>query len=260
MMMRQTKKNDVNDFKRREIAVITNRPEKQPIKVNFKPVKYFFGLLVIVCACYYLFLSDAFRIKEVQVDGIRSIDIISRAKTDLEGKNILTLNISNFLESLTKEYPVIEEIKVVRGLPNKIMISGSERESALIFCSKECFKIDPSGYVYEKVEKPEDKIFLQEKTPTDIQIGEQVVGTKFILFYIKCVDEMQKMNLTVKSAEVSDLTFSLSVLTSEGWRAIFDTSQSLDNQLYALGQVLEKNKGDLKEYANLGVEGQVYLK
>ncbi len=258
--MRQTKKLGVNEFRRREIAVKTDRVERQRPKVNFRPIKYFFGLLVIVCACYYFFLSDAFKIKQVEVEGIRSVDIISKAKADLRGKNILTLNIGNFLDGLTREYPVIEEIKVVRGLPSKIMITGSERESALVFCSKECFKIDPSGYVYQKVDKPEDKIFLQEKISTDIEVGQQVAGAKFILFYVKCVDEMQKMGLTVKSAEVSDLTFSLSVLTSEGWRAIFDTSQSLDNQLYALKQVLEKNKADLKEYANLGVEGQVYLK
>jgi len=259
-MAHQTKKQAIKEFRCREIVVKTDKLDRQRSNINFKPVQYFLGLLIIVSVCYYFFLSDAFKIKQVEVEGIRSVDIISKAKADLRGKNILTLNIGNFLCELTKEYPVIEEIKVVRGLPNKIMITGSERESALIFCSKECFKIDPSGYVYQRVEKPDDKIFLQEKIPIDIEIGQQVAGAKFILFYVKCVEEMQKMGLTVKSAEVSDLTFSLSILTSEDWRAIFDTSQSLDNQLYALKQVLEKNKADLKEYANLGVEGQVYLK
>ena len=155
---------------------------------------------------------------------------------------------------------MLQEVRVVRALPNRVEVNGSERESALVWCSKDCYKMDPSGYVYEKVDKPQDKTFIQEAQSVDIMIGQKVAAEKFIIFYVNCVSELNKMGIQIKSADVSDMTYNLSFQSGEGWRIIFDTSQSLDNQLDVLKQVLSTNKADVHEYVNLGVEGQAYLK
>mgnify|MGYP001216182286 CR=1 FL=1 len=248
------------DFRKVEIFSKTEKSEKPKIHLNFKPLKNIFVIVVVLAAAYYVLFSPIFKIKDVEVEGIRSVDIIDKIKISLTGKHILFINIGNFLSDLTREFPVLEEVRVVRGLPNSIKVIGSERESALIWCSSECYKMDPSGYIYEKIDKPVDKIYIQQKDATEISLGQKVATTKFVMFYVSCVDGLAKQGISVKSAEVSDMIYQLGFVTSDGWRAIFDTSESLDNQLYALKQVLEKNRSDVKEYVNLGVKGQAYIK
>jgi cell division septal protein FtsQ len=251
-------------FKKKEIISNTAKAEKPKffsrLSVNFRPLKTIFYICVIFYGLYMAFASGFFNISEVKVEGIKSVEISDYIKRSFYGKNILVLRVGNILNDITRQYPVIDQIRIVRGLPRSIEVTATERHEALIWCAQKCYKIDPDGNVYEETEQPTDKLYLKDNSSIAPTIGSKVASREFIEFYIKSSQALTNMGLTVVKAEISETTFRLDLQTSEGWRAIFDTSKSLDNQVYALQQVLDKNRGDIKEYVNLGVEGLAYIK
>jgi cell division septal protein FtsQ len=251
-------------FKKKEIITNTERAQRPKFfsrfSINLRPLK---TILYIGLICYGLYMalaSDFFKINEVRVEGIKSVEISDYIKRSFYSKNILVLRVGSILKDITRQYPVIDEISIVRGLPRSIEVHASERNEALIWCVDKCYKIDPDGNVYEETEKPTDKLFLKDNSTIAPVIGSKVASSEFIEFYIRSAQALEGLGLKVTKAEISETTFRLDLQTSEGWRAIFDTSKSLDNQVFALQQVLDKNRADIKEYVNLGVEGLAYIK
>ena len=165
-----------------------------------------------------------------------------------------------YLRNLSTEYPIIEEAKIVRGLPSTIKIDVAERKQLLVWCSNKCFEVDTRGFAYQEIPMPTDKLFLSDRSNIESKTGQQLVSERFIDFYLKSIDEMDKLGLKISESYIEDTTFKLIFKTSDGWNAIFDTSESLTNQIDALRQVLDKNRSDVKEYVDLRVAGVVYIK
>ena len=75
----------------------------------------------------FLTSSPLFEVKDVMID--RSIQFIDlRALKDLKGSNIFKIDIKKIDRQIAQEYPYIAQLRVVRQLPDRILILAKKRE------------------------------------------------------------------------------------------------------------------------------------
>jgi cell division septal protein FtsQ len=98
-----------------------------------------------VNAVEFLTHSPLFEVKEVMVD--RSIGFIDlRSLKDLKGTNIFKIDIGKIDSQIAKEYPYIAQLRVVRQLPDRILILAKKRESLMqIYFKKKYLVLDTEG-------------------------------------------------------------------------------------------------------------------
>jgi len=248
-----------SSFKRPEII---GKTERQVIKkkVNFKPVKTVFYLIIAVAVVYWVVFSPFFRIKNIVVEGVKSVEIADYLKISLTGKNILFFLPGRYLENLTQKFPILQESRIVRGIPNTVKVIVAERKQVLVWCSNKCVEIDSHGIAYQEVLRPSDRIVLDDKANFPVKVSEQVVSGEFISFYLSALEQMEQMGLKITESRIEETVFKVIFKTSENWEIVLDSSESLKNQISALKQVLETNRADIKEYVDVRVPGTVFVK
>lgn len=248
-------------YRRPEILGRTARVEKtRRFNINPRPLKLVFYLGILIFLVYIVAFGPYFRIEDIQMEGIKSVEVSDYLHKTLLGKNILFFLPGQYLNELTRRFPILEQAKIVRGLPSTVLIIASERNQVLTWCSDTCFNIDNYGYAYEVAKPVPSQVPLVDKSSIKIMIGDKVTTPNFINFYLNALERMQGMGLKITEVRIEETSFKLIYKTSENIDIIFDTSESLNNQISALRQVLEKNRADIKVYADLRVEGLVYVK
>jgi len=248
-------------FRRPELITATERVKKEKRKSNFKPLKSIFYIAILAGIFYIIIFSDLFKIKFVEVEGVKSAEISDYLNKSLLGKNILLMRTGSYLRKLSKNFPILEEAKIVRGLPSTIKISIKERSQVLILCANQgCWEVDSQGYAYQKITMPQNKIVLIDEKNLEVKETDKLFSDSFISFYLDAIDQLTAAGITLKEARMDETTFKIRFITKEGWTAILDSSANLTNQVSAVKQVVKKNKQDLHEYADVRVEGVAYLK
>jgi len=105
----------------------------------------FIAFSVYVNAVEFLTSSPLFEIKNVMID--RSISFIDlRSLRDLKGNNIFKVDIKKLDRQIAAQYPYIAQLRVVRQLPDRILILAQKREPLLqIFFKKKYLLMDTDG-------------------------------------------------------------------------------------------------------------------
>lgn len=110
----------------------------------------------------FLTSSPLFEVKEVMID--RSIGFIDlRSLKDLKGHNIFKIDIKRIDRQISERYPYIAELRVVRQLPDRILVLAKKREPLMqIYVKKKYLILDTQGvalyYTQQPVELPQ--VFL----------------------------------------------------------------------------------------------------
>src|SRR5471030_2038553 len=80
-----------------------------------------------VNAVDFLTSSPLFEVKDVMIDkSIQFIDL--RALKDLKGANIFKIDIGKIDRQVAQQYPYIAELRVLRQLPDRILVLAKKRE------------------------------------------------------------------------------------------------------------------------------------
>jgi len=98
-----------------------------------------------VDAVEYLTSSPLFEVKDVMID--RSIQFIDlRSLKDLKGTNIFKIDIRKIDRQIAERYPYIAQLRVVRQLPDRILILAKKREPLMqIYFRKKYLILDAEG-------------------------------------------------------------------------------------------------------------------
>lgn len=246
-------------FKKPEIIAAT---KKQKIRrtLNLKPLKYAAYLIVTGVIVYEIFFSPLFKIKNIEISGIKSVEISDYVNISLKGRNILFLMTGRYLRELSQKFPILQEARIIRGLPSTVKLIASERKQVLVWCANICVEIDSHGFAYQQVPRPTDKVVLDDKTGTPLKIADRIVSTQFIEFYLGALEQLDAIGVKIASAHMDETTFKINLKTADGWEIILDSSESLKNQISAVKQTLDTNRADIHEYIDVRVHGTVYIK
>ena len=89
--------------------------------------------------------SPLFEVKDVMID--RSIQFIDlRSLKDLKGTSIFKIDIKRVERQIAKNYPYIAQLRVVRQLPNRILILAKKREPLMqIYFKRKYLLLDTEG-------------------------------------------------------------------------------------------------------------------
>lgn len=253
--------NDRDDLRFKKVVFSTERQVEDRFKIPKVIVNYAIYLLSFIAIIYFIFISGVFKIQNVSVENVKSAEIEDYVNVTLRGKNILLMLPGRYLQELSKEFPVLEEARVVRGLPSTVRVIVGEREQKFVWCNKiDCYEVDNNGYIFEKTSDTKGEVVLRDLSNIKVDQLEQVASKKFIKFFIVALERIKEAGVVVSEAQIEQTTFKLDFVTKDGWKIIMDTGSSLENQIYSLGQVMETNKSDIKEYVDVRVEGVAFVK
>ena len=122
----------------------------------------FIGLVLFtgyVNTVEFLTSSPLFEVKDVMID--RSIQFIDlRSLKNLKGKNIFKIDIKKIERQIAERYPYIAQLRVVRQLPDRILILAKKREPLMqIYFKKKYLLLDTQGvalyYTLQPVDLPQ---------------------------------------------------------------------------------------------------------
>lgn len=255
-----------NEFRNPKIYSITPEREKEPFSSSrlFNLIPYFLLAAVII---WFFFFSPVFQVKKIEIDGNLNPDVKSEIDK-LYGKNILTFTSGGLEKELAQRQTSIGSLEIRRGLPNILKVKVNVRAPEIAWKSNNTiYYLNENGVAFE-LNQPDIKAsdgsplpVVEDTQNVKVTPGSQIVTSEFIDFIQNFVIKSKKdLNIQITAIRVGETTFQIEADTDQNFKIIASTIGNLDNQLKALAKLLETNRADIHEYADLRVEGKVYYK
>lgn len=216
-----------------------------------------FGLIVIVV--WVLFASPIFKIKHIQVKGQARPETLSAIKT-LNGKNIFLIGSHKSEAAMIRLQPGIKNIKILRGLPDSLIIELVERDPALVWVTQsKSYLIDKDGYVFKESESNLPKIIDGKNLP--VALGDRISSTSFITFIRRLyLDLPTYTSLEISDITVPETTFQIEANTKNNIKLKIDTSRNLNDQLADIKYIIDHNRDDVHNLIDVRLSGVAYIK
>lgn len=230
-------------------------------KVNFKLLMY---VVLVIVALYYIFLSGKFQIKEVIVEGNNLITSDSLSLYAHKGSNILFINSSNIRKQILTENPQIQDVQIIRGIPDAVKIVVLENENKIMWQTGGIkYLVSTQGGITKKVEEGETFSFplISDSKNLPVALGQNIVSPNFIAFILNINDKFfEATNIKPTYFEVPQTTFDVYLYTEAGFFVKFNSMRSSSKQLENLKKVLVEKRGDVTQYVDLRIDGWAYYK
>lgn len=268
------------DFRRRKSAVGYNRaaifgrtPEiKADVKIPRWTIWVGISAVVAIFILWLLTAAPWLKVKDIRIEGVATEETKAEIEK-LKGQNILWLSVTSPDRVVTEHQPSIKEIKILRGIPDTLIVKLIEREPSMIWQVNDVwYTVDPTGFVFkeQQINKREDgsldypgttlPVVVDTKL-VPVRVKQTIVRPQFITF-VKTLQERlpKELNLRVIRGEVGETTFNVTMVTDAGWNVLFDTTRPLEAQMKTLMNVLESKRADIHQYVDVRVRGWVYYK
>ena len=238
---------------------------------NFWPRLILFLILFFLIFGFFiygLFFSPWFKIKNIEIVGSTTEDIKGKLQ-DLVGKNIFSFHANEIEEGLASEDRSFSNVKIFRGLPDTVRVVFENRAPKIIWQSLgKNYLIDADAILYKEADETElDSLpKVLDSNNLSVKIPSQIATPDFTDFVQNANDALKRVQIQIDHFEVSETTFQISaivkneVVDAQSVRIIFNTLRPLSEQIDAFNKVYSQNKGDIKDYIDLRVEGRVYYK
>jgi len=125
---------------------------KKVIRMAFQLLLLSFFLLIVHWVYIHLLGDPYFRVREVEVEGGRKVPQDTLLSlTALEGMpNLFSVNLKEVVRRL-ESHPWIEQVRVRKVFPNKILIQIEEKKPMAIIQLEELYYIDIKGEIFSPV-------------------------------------------------------------------------------------------------------------
>lgn len=238
--------------------------EKSSVKVNRRTVENFIIILVLLIVVYFLFFSPYFKVKDVFIEGNKTVSVEDIQKEIPSSGNLILLKTGPIKNKIKQMYPQVKEIAIFKGLPNAIKIQIVEREQSLIWqTTNKRYLVDPNGYVSREVLDGEEISLpiVADLRNRSVSANEYLVSADFIIFVTYLNQHFfEQTNLNATAFSIDETSYDLIVDTDSGIKVFFDTTRSAQGGLEDLKQILINYRDNIHEYIDLRVESWGYYK
>jgi cell division septal protein FtsQ len=220
--------------------------------------------------------SPALEVREISVAGAG--DISGRNCTEfIEGevtkkiaffdsKSILLFNLEQTKKEMLARFPQIQDVKIERQFPSKIIASVEERRGVAMFAGAagKKFLVDSAGIAFEETAGQDNLMEISgDKDQGVIKLGDPAIAKETLLGILRIKEEMlASSGITAVSASV-DSPERVILQIREGWYVYFNPLKDIDSQSSKLTAVLNdeafKSKISNLEYIDVRFT-RVYLK
>lgn len=234
-------------------------------------IKFTMLVFLLIGGGIYFLLSPFFNITEIEIEGNNKLtneEVISLSQIQLD-ENTFKI-VKNKIEKNIKQNAYVENVKVNRKLPDKILITIEERTpSYVIIFANAYVYINNQGYFLEisksKLELPIITGYLTKEE--DIQVGQRL-----------CLEDLQRLNdvlqimQTAESNNISNLITKINIENKQNYILelkdekktvhVGDISNLSTKMLY-IKSIIEQNKkieGEILVNTDLNNKGAIFRK
>jgi len=235
-------------------------PATEPSKSNIPKIVFFLLLFIIIAAglWYILIFSSFFKIKNISVEGHQ----INNELDNIKGQNILLAKTADLKNEIINKYPEIQDVKIMRGFPDTLRIKIETFQPQIAWRTQDkIYLINSAGIIIKEVQESGNLPIVQDNKSLPVEIKQNVLSENFISFISELNNKFnQKTGFNIRWFEVDETFYQVESLVDQGWRIKFNTTRPVEDQLEALSVLLAKHKEEIKQYADVRVEGRVFYK
>jgi len=251
-------------------------------KVAIKVALFFVFLLILIILLIYLFFySSNFDVRNVQINGVNTIEIATiRFKIDslLDQtkwgipirSNIYFASAQSLEEKIIIDFVNVKSVDVSRAGKHILIFDIEKRISSGIWCitPKEiCYFFDSDGIAFEEIAKSSGYIYsyIDDYRDRTVNMGEEVEDKVWIDNVLLAQRTLQFGNISINGFAIASDSFdTFSVKTAQGWDIKLSNQTNIALQLESLFSFL-KNKIKPEElenlqYVDLTVKDRIYYK
>ena len=198
----------------------------------------------------FLTSSPLFEVKDVMID--RSIQFIDlRSLKDIKGNNIFKIDIKRIDRQIAENYPYIAQLRVVRQLPDRILVLAKKREPLMqIYFKKKYLILDTQGVALYYTREPTvlPQVYGIPLERSWLFLGEHIRGQELskvvdILNSFKASPYLRRWRIhAVQAGNLSKID----VLVGENMHVILDQDDTQD-KIELLQMLISANKIDLNQ-------------
>ena len=210
-----------------------------------------FVLILFSSSFYFLFLSDFFQIKNINISGFEEIPeerlsllVGERLENKIlffSTKSIFLANSNEIKKDVLKEFPSVNQIQIKRNFPDALDVSVIEKIGLATFCQQDnCFVLDKEGIVFEENDGLQPVLIRTLISTDEISLGDKVIE-KDDLDQISEINSFLEENLDIPIKEfIISSVEKLTALTQEGWELYFNPREDIKWQLTKLKVLLDE--------------------
>ncbi|MSU76076.1 FtsQ-type POTRA domain-containing protein [Patescibacteria group bacterium] len=218
---------------------------------------------------YVLIFAPFLWINEVTVKGTKNLDaekISQSADAAVEShfgpitsRSIFLINEAAVAAAIKRSNDDVAKVQVTKQWPNSLTADITERESTLLWQTKDKFYlVDQQGIAFEETQPKEGLVKVEDSTGLPVEVGKQIVSSSFIKELNDIQQEMKTAGFVVTGFRIPESTFEVQAVTNQGYYVLFDTTRSIPFQVDALKRAVQQGKPS--QYADVRVPGRVYVR
>jgi cell division septal protein FtsQ len=225
-------------------------------------------LLVLLALAGYGLLK-AFEINTVAVNSPgRGEEIQAEAHKLIAGSwqqsNLITLSDDQLTSKLQLEDPMLRSVEVRRHWFHTVILTVALKQPSLGWSSdNQRYLLDRDGTAIGMLPAGSALPVVNDGSNLPVKTGSRVTSSRFVAFVGALMPGLAAAGITPTSLDVKDTTLDLSVTTNRGYRIIFDTGRTVEEEmadLKAVQTLLTAQKKAPAEYIDLRVSGKAYYK
>lgn len=243
------------------------------LAANFKKFLKLLSITVILVGIYFIFNNDYLKIKNIEIktnndftEEIKEI-VNNHLKTNkffiIPNSNFITLNTNDLEELIKKEVPEIKSIKVKKRLPDKLEIENTLHEATIGWETQEKrYLLNEEGYILKETDKLDGFVYVKDSTNLPLDKNKQVVYPNFITFIKQINDKLTNISIKISYLEIKETTFMINCYTDNGFKIIFNTTKSIEDQISKLTEAINFLGGNIKslDYIDVTVKNKAIYK
>ena len=213
------------------------------------------GLIVLI---YY---TSLFNINKIFVENDQNGEI-AKLLQSYQGQNLILLDTAKIKKDIKDAFPNLENIKVIKGLPNSLKLSYEEFTPEIVWKTQgKTYLVNQFGEIFREVEGDSTLPIVVDNKDLAVTMKDQVVTTNFINFINQITDKINgQKDYKIIYFEINETVFQINAVTDLGWYIKFDTTRPFVDQIDALNKFLAEKKNEVHEYVDVRVEGKVFYK
>lgn len=230
----------------------------------------------IAAVFYLVMVSSVFRIKTVEVIGATLLEPSVLAAQVPRGGSIWTFSKEKLQQDLEAKNPTIEEMHILRGLPDGLRIEIKERSALAVWLSGTfAYVLDADGIAflkYNQTELPSTDLVvgqtlqqlphITDQSGLPIELGEQVTSSLFLRFVMEANTQMAALAplYPVQAFEIGKSTYDVTVITEPGLRIQLDSLGDPDVQIRNFARLVRDDKVTGASNVDLRIDRWAYVR
>jgi cell division septal protein FtsQ len=230
-------------------------------------------IILIIFGISFLFNNDYLKIREiniktkddfsVKIQEIINSNLQKNTFMILPNSNFIILNTNKIEEQIKNDIPEIKNIKINKKFPNKLEVENSLHEATIGWETQDKkYLLNEDGYILKETDNFEGFLFVKDSTNLPLKKDERVVYPNFITFSKQINEKVSQLSIKIQHLEIKETTFMINCYTVNGYKIIFNTTKSIEDQINKLTETINFLEGNIKklDYVDVTVKNKAIYK